>query len=374
MKKILGVLAIFALIVVLTSCSQQASRVPEGVWQLQSSDIDFGYVGVGTLDYLSFDQGKPTAQLFGHDDRAGLKGYASVFVNTTNGLLIIWPDSGMGGCGAGAVVPQELSYAYRYETSGNTLTLTDSQGRIATFDKAAEVPAAARIELLEPTLSVPLNLPVDVAYASNLLSDGTRLWVVGEDRRAYPIDPETGSVGAGQTLTAHSSYFHAVTMQDGDFWSHCQCGGSHKIKRLRLGGTEIDEVDTDADLGHEISIRAGSWDGHRLWLLGFNHDRDRSELLRVDTDAEPDSLESVFVFDTGMLRRLTYHEGALWGLFRFAGWQVAELDPAAGRVSQNYTLPVLGIEDRYLGIASLGGKLYLLSEEGDGYKLIAVQP
>ncbi len=271
-------------------------------------------------------------------------------------------------------MPQELSYAYRYEISGNTLTLTDSQDRTATFGKAAEVPDAVRSELLEPTLSVALNLPVDVAYASNLLSDGTRLWVVGEDRQAYPIDPETGAVGAGQTLTASTSYFHAVTMQGGDFWAHCNCGGSQDVKRMRLGGSEIDAVDTNADLHNDISISAGAWDGSRLWLWGRNRVSGHRELLSVDSDVEPDGLDSVFAFDTDTLHRLTYHDGALWGLFHFAGWQVAELDPAAGRVARNYTLPVLGVEDSYLGIASLNGKLYLLGRVGDGYKLIAVQP
>lgn len=375
MNRSLGILALLVLVLAVSSCSQQAAQVPAGSWRLQSSDVDFGYMKVGKLDYISFDQGKSMAQLFGHDEGVGLKGYSTALASTTGGLLVIWPDSGMGMCGAGAVVPQELSYAYRYETSGDTLTLTDGQGRTATFGKVAEVPAGVRNELLEPTSSVLLNLPVGVAYGSNLLSDGTQLWVVGADRKAYPIDPATGVAGTGQTLTTHSSYFHAVTMQGGDFWVHCNCGTIQDIKCMRLGGSEIDAVDTGADLGNSIAIGAGAWDGSRLWLWGRNRSSNHRELLRVDSDAEPDSLEQVFAFDTRTLRRLAYHDGALWGLFRFAGWQVAKLDPAAGRVAQSYVLPVLDEDAGYLlGIASLGNKLYLLSEDGDGYKLLAVQP
>ena len=363
MKKALLTLIVVLLAVLFSSCSQQGSAPAlSGTWRLQSSAVDLKFMGVGEVSYLQFDDAHPLVHTYGREAAVALKGCAAEHVEVQSALVIFWPAGRFGG------------QPFEYAIDGNTLTLTDSEGRTAVFGRVAEVPASERCDSLEAASSAPLNLPTEVATASNLLSDGTRLWVVGEDRKAYAIDPATGNVGTGQTLTTHSSYYHAVTMQGGDFWSHCQCGGNQKIERMGLGGTVIDAVDTDTDLGHEIILLAGSWDGHRLWLLGFNHDQDRRELLRVDSDAEPDGLDDVYAFDTWTLRQLAYHDGALWGLFRFAGWQLAELDPVVGRVTRSYVLPALEMNGEYIGITSLNGRLYLLAELDQGYALYAFLP
>ncbi len=361
MKKALFTLGIALLAYLISSCTQHDAVSPRGSWRLQSNTVDLEFMGVGEVSYLRFDDARPLVYAFGREAAVALKGCATEHVEVQSALLVFWPSDLYGG------------QPFEYAIDGDTLTLTDSEGRTAVFERVAEVPASERCDSLEATSSLPLSLPVDRAYGSNLLSDGSQLWIVGEDGKAYPIDPTTASVGAGQTL-ATGQYYHAVAAQNGDFWAHCQCGGSEDIKRMRLGGTEIDSVDTATDLGNEIRIRAGSWDGSRLWLWGRNRDSNRGELLRVNSNTEPDVLEDVLVFDTWTLRQLTHHDGKLWGLFRFAGWQLAELDPAAGRVTKSYVLPALEMNGQYIGIASLNGKLYLLASLDQGYALFAFQP
>jgi hypothetical protein len=313
-------------------------------------------------------------QAYGRLSAVDLKGCAKAMVETRPPLLVFWPDSGYIGLGlAGSAKPQGLGFAFQYAVSGDTLTLSDSEGRTAVFRRAAEVPASEDCTALEPLATYPVYLPVQVTSSSNLLSDGSQLWVVGTDHNAYPIDPASGSVGGGQTLTA-SSYYHAVTMQGSDFWAHCRCGNNEDIERVGLGGAVADTIDTNADLGNAISIRAGSWDGNRLWLWGYSYDRGRNELLTIDSDVEPDGLDASYVFDTWTLRQMAFNGAELWGLFRFAGWQLAVIDPAAGRVVRSYTLPQLEWEEGYLGLASLGGRLYLLAETNSGYALYAFQP
>ncbi|HGY08519.1 MAG TPA: hypothetical protein ENK37_00465 [Oceanithermus profundus] len=376
MKKALVVLSILGLAFLFSSCSQEsAAPALTGTWRLQSSAINLEFMGVGSLTYLSFDDARPVAHAYGREPNIALKGCTHTLVDVRRELLVFWPDDTVGYLSSLAQAqpePQGLGFAFQYEVDGNTLTLADSEGRTAVFNKVAEVPAPERCELLEATSSRPLSLPVNRAIGSNLLSDGSQLWVVGEDGKAYPIDPATGSVGAGQTLTG--SFRHAVTMQGGDFWAHCRCGHNEEIRRVSLGGAVADTINTDADLGNKINIRAGSWDGSRLWLWGRNYDSDRRELLLVNSDAEPDVLEDVLVFDTWTLRQFTHHDGKLWGLFHFAGWQLAELDPAAGRVTKSYVLPALEMGGDYLGIASLDGKLYLLARLDQDYAIYTFQP
>ncbi|WP_456448021.1 hypothetical protein [Oceanithermus sp.] len=373
MKRTAWILPALVLALALGSCSSPpAPEKPAGSWRLVASDLDLAFFGVDELRYLEFDPERPVVRAFGRLDPVELKGCTSAVVEASGPVLVFWPDQGALICRLGAAGPLDLGFAFAYRREGPALTISDSSGRSARFERVDRVPGAERCTPAALSEPVAVDPGVSLAYRSNLLSDGSTIWISGRDRKVYPVQPDSGQVGAGQTLTG-SSYHHAVALQSGDFWAHCNCGFNEDIRRVRIGGTTVDTVDTQADLGHALRIRAAAWNG-RLWLWGYDGDQERYAFLVVDSDAEPDGLEQVLPFDAHGLRNLTFHDGALWGLFRFAGWQLAELDPAAGKVVRSYTLPRPHGYDAYLGLASLNGRIYLIAEKGDAYELYSVAP
>jgi len=65
-------------------------------------------------------------------------------------------------------------------------------------------------------------------------------------------------------------------------------------EKLLLAGNSIDPYfPRDPDLGNKLNLDALAWDGSHLWLSGTN-DEDICQLLKVDSDSEPDSLVSLF--------------------------------------------------------------------------------
>jgi hypothetical protein len=254
--------------------------------------------------------------------------------------------------------------------TADELRLTDNLGVTLAFSRAASVPADAECAALtEQQRFTGLPRPSGV---SGLAYDGVSLWYSDDGSTAYPVDPATGAVGTPVDLGFVSfSYVHAV--QAGDFWTHCWCGGNEVATRLTPGGSEVDSVDTRADLGDPINVRALAFDAAEgaLWLYGRSSDSYEGRLLRALTDLEPDQLQLGGPFATP-LAALAFDGSVLWGLTEDAPRSVVRIDPLAGNATATFTIPDPSVE--WVGIASVGGQLFLLGAtggEGPGEGILA---
>ena len=359
MKRIHPATLALAQVVALTACNQPAQPSASGVWQLQSSQIDFSYWVRGDLQYLDLSD-PHTAGAYGGVAAANLKSCPKIPYHADQNSLSLKTGS-------------SSEAVFLLSVSNDTLTLKNTSGQQATFTKVSEVPAEVKCQTIS-FASGPVEVHLGVKSGSNITSDGANLWLADEGGNVYQINPATGQLGTAQLLT-NSGYSAIQTMQGGDFWATEFAGRISTIKRMRLGGSEQDSIDTRVDLSHELATFGAAY-STRLWLAGQNLSTDQSELLEVDSDTEPDVLVKVHPLDF-YIDKLTIHQGKLWGLITLLGWnenQIVELDTANDTIARSYTLPALDEGDNYRGLTSLDGKLYLLADYGNAYAIYTVVP
>jgi len=352
-----------ALLITLVACNQSAAPSAKGVWKLQVNQIDvFSSGTAAAVQYLDLSGGGSDAGLYGHQDDVALNACETWPVQVNSSSVTFFPGT------AG-----EKSYFATLD--GDSLTLKDSSGKKATFVRVSAVPDEAKCQSVD-FASGPMRVNLDVASSSNLTSDGSQLWVARAGD-VYPVDPTSGTLGAAQHLTS-GDYYHILSTQGGaptpDFWATDAAGSVNTIKRMRIGDTEVDSIDTNNDLGHALFISSAVYDGSHLWLSGYDFASSKSQLMQVDSDAEPDVRILVRDFNL-VVNALTFHGGHLWGLINDPGGpQIIRIDYNNGKVVESYKLPELGDGDSYQGLTSLNGKLYLLAKESGSYNLYSVQP
>lgn len=247
---------------------------------------------------------------------------------------------------------------------GTTLTLSSETGATLDLEGADAVPASARCAPSSFATTVSA-VPLDLAYRSGLLLDGTSLLVAGDDGNVYPVDPATGSLGTAQSLG--SGYDHAFAVQAGDYWGHCWCGHNTDVARVQVGGTVIDTVDTEADLGAAMSVSAGTWDGTHLWLAGRQDADGTVHLYRIDSDAEPDVLVDDFAFPVSSVTSLAYADGKLWAVVDAFAPVLVTIDPTTGRATRTVALPPT--DESFAGLALTPAATYLITTSESGFSL-----
>ena len=243
---------------------------------------------------------------------------------------------------------------YRMAQDGDTLELTDPVGATAQFARASAVDPEADCESLVEAGRFT-GLP-DPDSSSGLVFDGTDLWYTEEnDQHLVSVNPETGATGT--TLPLTYTYVHAA--QGADFWAHCNCGGSEEALRVTRAGTTVDTVQTNEELGEEISVEAIAYQGgaDALWLHGWN-DANEGRLMKVAASGEPDALVEAFDLDAD-IGGMTFAGNELWALNEYAQ-TVMRIDVATGHVTGTFSLP-----DRtawWHAIAAIGDQLFVLGE------------
>jgi hypothetical protein len=302
----------------------------------------------------------------------------------TGRLNLVDPDTGVLTCGRfaysrGTGLSVDLSQfsfsgtaVWQGQVEGDTLSLSDAAGNTSTFERAAEV--APEFECKTFTENARFEgLPEPESF-SGLAFDGTSLWYEEENTEMIQqVDPASGALGTPVDLSS-SQFSHVHAMQAGDFWAHCGCGGSQEAQRRTMADVFVDEVDTENDLGEEISVRGIAYDpaGARLWLQGSMREGARSGvLLEVDSDAEPDVLISTKELDVS-LRSMTFDGTNFWGVSGSGGSQVViQFNPNA-QVLATYESPDNNIN--WIGIAAVAGQLYIVGESTGSGVIIAVTP
>ena len=327
--------------------------VPTGVWQ---------HVPGGTL--LSNGGFEPTFLTVGSDGRGR--------VNLRNS------ETGQLRCGdftysQGSALTVDLDdlggvtvWLSALDESGG-LTLSDAQGSTSSFQPVAAVDSAAECQALVERSRFE-GLPRPTSF-TGLVYDGTSLFYTenGTDL-VQRVDPASGALGGPITLPGQFQMVHAA--QGDDFWTHCRCGNVTDTRRVSKAGVVIDEINTTNDLGEFLSINAIAYDSGNgvLLLQGRNFDLGRSRLLRVDSDAEPDTLISAADFNVS-IRGLTVAGGNLWAITHDA---VLRIDPVSLAVTATVTLP--SDVQTWDGIASVGPNLFLLGANAAGGVIVSFTP
>jgi len=257
------------------------------------------------------------------------------------------------------------------QPDANTLQLREVGGGTATFTRAAAVGAQCSTFTVNARFD---GLAVEPDGFSGLAFDGTSLWYEEDNTGlVFPINPSTGVLGASVDLGFFSQFSHVHAMQGADFWTHCGCGGSEEAERRTAAGATVDTVDTDTGLGNRIGIRGIAYDGpgNVLYLHGFASATGVQQLLRVNSNAEPDVLLGAADFPVS-LRSMTWDGANLWAIAGFSPQVVIRIDVNAAAAAATYIVPDTSVQ--WQGIAAVGSQLFLVgSKAGEGV-LINVSP
>jgi hypothetical protein len=257
-----------------------------------------------------------------------------------------------------------------YTLGASTLELRDAAGRTGSFTRADAVdPAAECGTLTQAALFTGLPEP---SFFSGLAYDGANLRYEEDNTgNVFPVDPATGAAGT-PILLDNTQFTHVHAVQDGDFWTHCGCGGSEEAGRVTALDSLVDEVETESELGDEIGVRAIAYDatGGVLWLHGSN-DAGQGRLLKVDASGEPDVLLTAFDLDA-FLSGLAFDGTSLWGV-NFFGQSLVRIDPATGTATGNFRIP--NTSATWSGVAVVDSELALLGATGtEGVILKVARP
>jgi hypothetical protein len=249
----------------------------------------------------------------------------------------------------------------RYALDGpDSLELIGSDGNAARLARASARPPDAECgTLYEVTRFTGLPIPNEwgaVAF------DGAQLWYsVQNTDEIVPVEPGTGAAGTPRTFGA-SIYRYVHASAGAGFWAICACGGDTEVGLVSAANTLVDEVDTDAELGGALSVRAVGWDPDSgvLWIHGSD-ESGQGRLLRVDpSGAEPDDLLEAFELD-GRLSSLAFDGTSLWGL-NLGGQTLVRIDPATGRATGSFEIPTAFAY--WSSVAVVGSELVLLGSTG----------
>ena len=252
-----------------------------------------------------------------------------------------------------------LAKSYVYDIRGDTLGLGDTSGRRQIFTKVSAPPEGSECIRLDATI-VGDGVEADPRFGTGLVSDGADLWFganVSSDEVLISVNPFDGMVGTPLIRPSGLVNVHAY---DGSlFWLRHPSG---IIATGRdLADVEVDSIDTETDLGHELEIRSMAWDGAHLWLAGEEASDDNRELLEVD----PVTKTLVNRYDFNLdLQAMSWGAESLWAIVDDSPSPIVEIDIDTQEVIRTYEIPGYSpISHAYRGLAAVGEDVYVLFEE-----------
>jgi len=324
------------------------SRVA-GHWQYQTGVLVPG-ADLGILTWLDIDK-SGAASVFSKAPLHGTLGCAAAVVAVLNDTVLSISTPSVYGNGG------TVTY-FVYAVAGDTLTLTDADQNVTTFTKAASIPAADQCTPLTGIVETVLPSAAQASQRTSMSSTGGNLVFTNEAEDSYiyynPVTSAVSSIPAG-------GYRYVIANQDGDLWNDCFCGGSTDLQRWTTAGAMVDDFDTGSSpISHPLNIRAGTWDGTRLWVGGGDQNGSGGVIEKLNTNAEPDTLDT-FVNVDGDVKGMAFLNGKLYLATNFVGPVLVEIDASTGTALTTYALPskfqVIG------GLAVVGGKLYMLASQ-----------
>lgn len=329
----------------------QANRTVAGVWQTTSGDM-FTYGNYSSPKYVELNENGRGAFYFQNATQALFCEEVLFSVLTSQSMAI---QRGV------ALGEGMSSFSMNlYQLQNGQLSLSDGGGGTLVLSQATAVPEGLKCKsFASPTFYRDLTPPPD--NSTGLAYDGTKLWYTGDATTTaiYPFDLATQTIGTPVT-GSFGQYLYVHAIQSGEFWTHCNCGGSESASRRATDSSEKDKVDTinDPALNHRLNIDAMAWDGSYLWLYGRGYESNAYEILKIDSDDPANTLLSTSTFDL-RLRGLTWddHGKSFWAV---GSQGVYKIDPATMKVTATYQVPDTDVD--WYGIAAVGTDLYLVGQ------------
>jgi hypothetical protein len=332
--------------------SQGLNEKVSSVWEATDGTL-FSDDFLGNVKYLSLN---PTGQGTFYRDigETGVIGCQDfLFTVTSDSRMLLERGGG----------EQGLSELLTYSIDDDQLTIESSSGNNIVLTRVEEVPAANLCEEIES--SDVYSYDVATMSQTNLVYDGTNLYFGGYDgvtEGLFPVNPDTGDLGAPNAFPFGLDEDAVKTVQGTDFWMNSSAGDNNPIVRYSPVFAEVDSIDTSTELpDYYIDIEAAAYDGSFLWLYGFNRDDESVKFLKIDSNAEPDTVEDVVDYPSRIIEQLHFDDGYFWALLNVGNGGIAKIDPATMKAIKTYELPAL---DRagYVGIAKIGANAYVLAE------------
>lgn len=259
---------------------------------------------------------------------------------------------------------------YPFQRGDTSLSIRSKDGVSQTLTKASAVAASSQCETGNVTSKLE-NLAITSNSWGNLINDGTNLKLVDRNNVLNTINPVTGALSSPQPVPGGFSYF--VTTQGTDYWGTCACGNVNDIKRHGPAPTftQSTTINTNTDLANEITIYTGGFDGTSLWLGGSSRASGSFRFLQVNPVSK--TLLSSFDFKTS-LRHVAFSGSQLWGLVNLLGSKLVLIDTVTHKAVRTLNLPAPSTGS-YYGLTAMGGKLYVLQQNGNSTSsIVVVQP
>ena len=268
----------------------------------------------------------------------------------------------------GDVVLLDGAYYVGTAVNADRISLTNGTDTV-TLDRVAGAPPVA--PCAEAVATQIATITDGAGGFTGLNAFQTRLYL-NTDAATDAIvayDTATGLLGAArvysQSVAGGTHRWVVGARSDDLFYGHCGCGGSTSVNAFNLAtNASIAVAETPTDLGVNMGIRYGFFDGGSLAIGGRNRDDfGVNELLTLN----PDTLALVS-------RRQILPEAGIQDLTRRAGELLALVDGAIvvvgadGRAAS--TIELTGAATGFLrGLTHVGGTVYVL---GDGARGDAV--
>ena len=336
----------------------------DGYWKVDYMNDGFGFAEfrVGRVEYLSFDSGGNSVTLYGnwgdlYDCAPALASFGQDGTLTVSHRV------------PGAEV---VTRAYRYELpDGDTLLLHDVTGRTVKLTRAEKTPAEDGYACQRVGLEYLSQVQHSVLHDTNLLSGNGELWfVTGGPDQAYAIPYDVVSHHYGG-YNLSGSYVFAFGMQSGNLlWATSRTGDNSVAKLVDFNGNELASIDTQTlHNAYKSTIETGTYDGYYLWLYGYHlTNLDDSDPVAVLTKVDVTANPPVTKFsDWGVKMRvvaMAAYGSDVWALVSFGNYLLVRLNED-GEVEETFILPYppTGTPIKMVGLAGLGGDMYVLGED-----------
>lgn len=347
---------VLAVVVAAAACGgskgsgESTNATIEGSWQYTGGTfLSQDASVIGTLTYLEFSR-SGAGILFARTPFTGIVGCGDLLAAVVNQSVLTMQIPSL------VNSPDEVAtFYFNYVRSGNTLTLTDTLGASATFQKVDSVPATAKCGLVTTTA---ITLAEPATSSSGIGSDGTKLyWTDSTETQWIAFDPVAlTSSATAIPFTAPAGLVRGA-QGPSDLWVDCFCGANETIWRVGVSGTSMDMVDTSAaPINAMIVIRAATYGASHLWLAGDSYlgDFTGGKLEKIDSDADPNALVATFNLDL-VPQGMAFRGTRLFILVSYLGNELVELDPSIGVAIATWKLPPGNLR----ALATVGNTLYV---------------
>ena len=266
---------------------------------------------------------------------------------------------------------QEGTQLVNFTLVGDTLTITDTDGAVATFARHAGSQPACLPTSMPELISLPVNQDQQPQQGGEfLITDGTNLFYSTDAQSVQAISPSDGSAGASISLTNEPTTLYGID-GTGNLWLDYGSGGSSLYVYDQAGQSVATLNLGQPPYNLNVNIGAIAFDGSTLWVYANDEANNGApELLSFDvsenSSTPPLTSTLPFAKEFGLSQGLAAANGKLWAIGFFLTPVIAEIDPATGNAISTYSMPYPPSGNYRGGLAVIGNDFYSFLDDVNG--------